>query len=66
MNLSLEKSEGDGSSAQRGWGNLQPHHLVELQRDHNQQFIQPLLLLTLISLQGLLCCVQISCHNFYL
>lgn len=41
-------------------------HLVELQRYDYQQFVQSLLLLSLIGLQGLLGSVQIGCHNFYL
>lgn len=61
MDLGVMDLEGHLSWGHGSWG-----HLVELQRDDDQQLIQPLLFLSLISLQGLLGCIQIGCHNFYL
>lgn len=37
---------------------------MELERDDDQQLVQPLLFLSLISLQGLLGCIQIRRHHF--
>lgn len=61
VTLFLTRSWGHRSWGHRSWG-----HLVELERDDNQQLIQPLLLLSLISFQGFLGCIQICRHNFYL
>lgn len=52
-----------GQTRGRGEGG---DHLVELEGNDHQQFVQSLLLLSLIGLQGLLGSVQIGRHNFYL